>query len=170
MKKALVVIDFQNDFVSGSLGFPKAETIRQPIVEKIEKALKEDTDLIFTMDTHDCSYLFTKEGEGLPIEHCIKGHWGWELDDSILPYKGKGTVIEKSTFGSLQLGELLAKENYDEVELCGLVTSICVLSNAVIAKTYLPDANIIVDSKATEDASEKDSALACLKAIQVSVF
>ena len=170
MKKALVVIDFQNDFVSGSLGFPKAETIRQPIVEKIEKALKEDTDLIFTMDTHDCSYLFTKEGKSLPIEHCIKDHWGWELDDSILPYKNKGTIIEKSTFGSLQLGELLAKENYDEVELCGLVTSICVLSNAVIAKTNLPNANIIVDSKATEDASEKESALACLKTIQVAVL
>ena len=170
MKKALVVIDFQNDFISGSLGFPKAETIRQPIVEKIEKALKEGTTLIFTMDTHDCSYLFTKEGEGLPIEHCTKGHWGWELDDSLLPYKSKALVIEKSSFGSKMLGEILAKGAYDEVELCGLVTSICVLSNAVIAKTALPEATIIVDSKATEDASEKASALACLKAIQVSVL
>lgn len=169
MKKALVVIDFQNDFISGSLGFPKAETIRIPIVNKINNALKNNIDLIFTMDTHDTDYLETFEGKNLPISHCIKNTWGWELDASILPFKDKATVIEKSTFGSLELAKLLTLNGYDEVELCGLVTSICVLSNAVLARTYLPATKIVVDPNATEDASEKASALACLKAIQVSI-
>lgn len=170
MKKALVVVDFQNDFVSGSLGFEKAKTLRTPIVEKIKNALENGVDLIFTMDTHNSDYLETPEGKMLPVEHCIKGSWGWELDDSILPYKERGVVIEKPTFGSLELAELLRDRGYDEVELCGLVTSICVLSNAILAKTYLPNAKIVVDSKATEDATCKESALACLKMVQVEVI
>lgn len=170
MKKALVVVDFQNDFVSGSLGFDRAETLRTPIVEKIKDALENGVDLIFTMDTHNSDYLETSEGKALPIEHCINGSWGWELDDSILPYKEKGVVIEKPTFGSLELAELLRDKGYDEVEFCGLVTSICVLSNAILAKTYLPNAKIVVDSKATEDATCKENALACLKMVQVEVI
>lgn len=170
MKKALVIVDFQNDFISGSLGFEKANSIRQPIVEKIEDALKNDIDIIFTMDTHDSAYLQTAEGISLPVEHCIKGTWGWELDDSVLPYKNKGVVIEKPTFGSMALGSLLFRKDYDEIEFCGLVTSICVLSNVVIARSFSPRSRIIVDSKATEDVSAKESALTCLKSIMVDVI
>lgn len=169
MKKALVIIDFQNDFISGSLGFPKAETIRKPIVNKINNALKNNVDLIFTMDTHSSDYLNTFEGQNLPVPHCIQDTWGWELDSSILPFKNQGVVIKKSTFGSLELMKFLTLNGYDEIELCGLVTSICVLTNAVLARTYLPTTKIVVDPNATEDASQKESALACLKAIQVSV-
>lgn len=170
MKKALVVVDFQNDFVSGSLGFEKAESIRTPIVEKIKNARENGVDIIFTMDAHGSDYLETSEGKALPIKHCIKGTWGWELDSSILPYKNFGIVVEKPSFGSLMLGDLLKNENYDEIEFCGLVTSICVLSNAILAKTILPNAKIVVDSKATEDATNKESALACLRAVQVEVI
>ena len=172
MKKALVVIDFQNDFVSGSLGFEKATLLRSVIAKKIENALKEGWDLIFTMDTHGENYLETAEGKGLPIKHCIKGSWGWQLDDAVLPYVNKATkIIEKPTFGSLELGEFLRNQGYDEVELCGLVTSICVLSNAIIAKTNLPESCIVVDSNATEDLDEnvRQSAFTCMKSVMVKV-
>ncbi len=173
MKRALVVVDYQNDFVTGSLGFGRAALLRPVIVDKIEKALACGTHVIFTMDTHGEDYLETAEGRGLPVKHCIKGSWGWELDESVLPYKEKAEkVIEKPTFGSVELGKFLAKQGYDEVELCGLVSSICVLSNAVIAKASLPEAHIIVDSKATDDANVagKNAALVCLRSIMVDVL
>lgn len=167
MRKALVVVDFQNDFISGALGFPEAHLIRHPILKKIEKALDTGVDLILTMDTHGSDYLQTAEDKALPIPHCIKNTWGWELDNAILPYKPYATVIEKSSYGSIELGQLLKEKDYDVVELCGLVTSICVLHNAIIAKTALPDATVIVDPDATEDPNGKLSALSCLKASMV---
>lgn len=173
MKRALVVVDYQNDFVTGSLGFERAALLRPVIVDKIEKALDCGTHIIFTMDTHGDDYLETAEGRGLPVKHCIKGSWGWELDEGVLPYRNRGKkVIEKPTFGSVELGEYLANQRYDEVELCGVVSSICVLSNAVIAKASLPEAHIIVDSKATDDANVdgKNAALVCLRSIMVDVL
>ncbi len=172
MKKALVVVDFQNDFVTGSLGFDKAVLLRPSIASKIEKALLEGVDVIFTMDTHNEDYLETLEGRRLPVKHCIKDSWGWLLDDSISIYKDKAVkVIEKPAFGSPELGAFLKEKDYEEVELCGLVTSICVLSNAVIAKAFLPQAKIVVDEKATEDANVKSKhyALECMKSVMVDV-
>ncbi len=173
MKKALVVVDYQNDFVTGSLGFERATLLRPVIVDKIEKALETGAHVVFTMDTHGENYLETAEGKGLPVKHCIKGSWGWQLDESVLPYKDKAEkVIEKPTFGSVELGKYLAEQHYDEVELCGLVSSICVLSNAVIAKASLPEARVVVDSRATDDADldNKCAALACLRSIMVDVL
>jgi len=173
MKKALVVVDFQNDFVTGSLGFDKAVLLRPIIVDKIEKALLGGIDVIFTMDTHNEDYLETLEGKRLPIKHCIKGSWGWNLDDSVSIYKDKAVkVIEKPAFGSPKLGEFLKEKEYEEVELCGLVTSICVLSNAIIAKAFLPQAKVVVDARATEDASQdaKHYALECMKCVMVDVI
>ncbi|MCF0238644.1 MAG: cysteine hydrolase family protein [Sphaerochaetaceae bacterium] len=172
MKKALIVVDFQNDFITGTLGFPKALTIREAIVNKIQNTLSQGQDLIFTYDTHYENYLETQEGKKLPISHCIEGTWGWELDSSVLPFKEKATAIfKKNTFGSMNLGQFLLERGYDEVELCGLVTSICVFSNAVIAKAALPEAKIIVDSSCTEDtnAEVKDCSLRALQGIMIEV-
>lgn len=173
MKKALVVVDYQNDFVSGSLGFDGAFGIGPVIAAKVEDALASGTDVIFTKDTHGEDYLDTPEGRGLPIEHCIKGTWGWMLDDSVIRFESKAAkVIEKPSFGSLELASFLGERGYDEVELCGLVSSICVLSNAVLAKASLPNARIVVDFKATDDAdpAKKAAALLCLGSIMVDVI
>lgn len=172
MKKALVVVDFQNDFISGSLGFSKAQDIRPVVRKKIEDALAEGTDVIFTLDTHGDDYLETIEGRGLPVVHCIRGTWGWELDDSVKDLADRAkAVIEKPTFGSASLGRFLEEELYTDVELCGLVTSLCVLNNAVITKAFLPECRITIDSAATEDADPKvkQSALDAMKAFMMNV-
>ena len=173
MKKALIVVDYQNDFITGSLGFEAAVAIRPIVAAKIETALKEGTDVIFTLDTHTEYYLNTVEGKGLPIVHCVRGTWGWELDDSVKNYASKAkAVIEKPTFGSAELGAFVEKEGYTDVELCGLVTSMCVLNNAIITKAHLPECNITVDSKATEDADPKvkQSALDAMKTFMMKVL
>ena len=172
MKKALIVVDFQNDFIDGSLGFEQAEELRPIIRKKIQKALAEDTDVIFTLDTHEKNYLDTVEGRGLPVVHCIRGTHGWELDDCVKDFtKEAKAVIEKPTFGSARLGEFVEHEGYTDIELCGLVTSLCVLNNAVVVKSHLPECNITVDSKATEDADPrvKQTALDMLRSFFIKV-
>lgn len=150
MKKLLIVVDYQNDFVSGSLGFAGAENIASVIKEKIEQYLKDESDIIFTLDTHKENYMETMEGSKLPIKHCVKGTEGWKLHESVnyLPLAKK--VFEKETFPSLDLANYLKDNKYDEVELCGLVSNICVISNAIMVKAALPNARIIIDVKATD--------------------
>ncbi len=172
MKKALIVVDFQNDFIDGALGFEKAEDLRPVIRKKIQQALTEDTDLIFTLDTHGKDYLDTIEGRGLPVVHCIKGTQGWELDDCVKDFVPQAkAVIEKPTFGSAELGKFVAQEGYTDIEMCGLVTSLCVLNNAVVVKSFLPECRITVDSKATEDADPqvKQTALDMMKSFFIKV-
>lgn len=150
MKKALIVIDFQNDFVDGSLSFKGASSIENIIVSKIDACLKNGDDLIFTLDTHFDNYLESKEGLSLPIKHCIKNTKGHALYGEVARYEDKASkIFEKNTFGSLDLANFLREKNYSSVELCGLVSHICLLSNAIIAKSALPEADIIVDRKAT---------------------
>lgn len=148
MKKALLIIDFQNDFVDGTLGFKGAESLDEIIEKKIKKYLKNNDDIIYTLDTHYEDYLDTQEGKRLPIVHCIEKTKGHEVYGNVNKYiKDAKRVFKKSTFGSLELGEFLKNEGYDEVELVGLVTNMCIISNAVIAKTALPEARIVVDRK-----------------------
>ena len=149
--KLLIIIDYQNDFVDGSLGFPKAKELDERIVEKI----KQYDDIIFTMDTHDENYLTTLEGKNLPVKHCIKGTKGWEVYGKTSEYVSKAIkVFEKPTFPSLELANYLKNKNYDEVELCGLVSNICVLTNVVMVKSALPNAHIIVDKSLTASFDE----------------
>ena len=150
MNKLLIIVDYQNDFINGSLGFQGAEKISIVIKEKIEKYLKEGNDIIFTLDTHEEDYMNTMEGNKLPVKHCIKGSEGWKLHESVnyIPLAKK--VFEKPTFPSLELANYLFDHNYDEVELCGLVSNICVISNAVMVKSALPNAKIVIDAKATD--------------------
>ena len=137
-----IVVDVQNDFVDGVLGTKEAKEMIPNLVEKLTNIQNE---YIFTQDTHKDNYLETAEGKQLPIPHCIKNTFGWQIAPEIQPFIGKNQVIEKAAFGSTRLPSLLKK--YDEVELCGLCTDICVISNALLIKAFYPDKTIIIDSK-----------------------
>lgn len=149
MKKVLVVVDYQNDFVNGSLGFVGAELIEDAIVDLINQ-FRENGDLvIFTKDTHETNYMQTVEGINLPVEHCIKGSQGHDLRPRIQELVNDSPVFEKYTFPSLELGNYLKAVNPQEIYLCGLVSDICVFSNAIIAKAACPNSEIIVVKKAS---------------------
>ena len=137
-----IIVDVQNDFVDGVLGTKEAKEMIPNLVEKLTNIQNE---YIFTQDTHKDNYLETAEGKQLPIPHCIKNTFGWQIAPEIQPFIGKNQVIEKAAFGSTRLPSLLKK--YDEVELCGLCTDICVISNALLIKAFYPDKTIIIDSK-----------------------
>ena len=150
MKKILIVVDYQKDFVSGALGFAGAELIEDNICKKIAKYREEEQEIVYTLDTHDEDYPNTPEGKNLPIPQCYVNTEGWQLAGKVAQaINTQDVVFIKPTFGSLELGNYLKENMYDYVELCGLVSYICVFSNAVIAKAALPYAEIVVDSNAT---------------------
>lgn len=153
MSRALIVVDYQNDFVNGSLGFPGAEKLDGLICEKIRAARASGADVIFTLDTHGEDYLEHMEGKCLPIAHCIEDSDGWRLYGDVAgQMRTSDVVFIKNTFGSLALAEHLNGQQYSQIELCGLVTDICVLSNAVLARAACPDAEITVDARAVASA------------------
>lgn len=156
MKLCLIVVDYQNDFVSGSLGFEKAKKLDGRICKKIDEYRKAGGDIIFTLDTHGEDYLNTREGRSIPIAHCIKGTDGHCLyGKTAQAAQPSDMYFEKNTFGSDALYEYLKTANYDAIELCGVVSNICVLSNAVLAKTALPEADITVDALCTASGDDK---------------
>lgn len=170
--KALVVVDYQVDFVNGALGFEGAENLEPIIARKIEECRAAGGKVIFTFDTHGENYLETAEGRKLPIVHCIDGAAGHKLFGKIAEcVKEDDIVIKKPAFGSLELADVLRKYSFDEVELCGLVTDICVVSNAVIAKAALPEAKIIVDSTACGSGNKEGhaKALDVMRGVQIDV-
>ncbi len=145
MKRLLIVVDFQNDFVDGALGFSDASNISDTVITAIKEHLARGDDLVFTKDTHFDNYLETNEGRHLPVKHCIKGTSGHDLYQSVAPYeKHAKKIYEKLTFGSLELANDVKKENYNVITLVGLVTNICILSNALLVKAALPEAEVIV--------------------------
>ncbi|MFW5889125.1 MAG: cysteine hydrolase family protein [Bacillota bacterium] len=173
MNKCLIVVDFQNDFIDGALGFPEAIDIKDNIVKKIKAIRKLAGDVIFTLDTHRENYLETEEGKNLPVKHCIKGTYGHELHPEVKTLVEKeDKIFEKHTFPSIDLGVYLKEKNYEEIELCGLVSNICVISNAVIAKSALPNAHIIVDALATASADKTlhKKTLDVMKGLHVEVL
>ena len=147
MKKLLLVIDMQNDFIDGALGTPEAEAIVDKVVEKMESY--PTANIIATRDTHTPDYLHTQEGQKLPVEHCIQGTPGWQLHPAIAAALGEGKIVYKHTFGSIDLMHQLAAENKREplaLELVGLCTDICVVSNALLLKAAMPEVEITVDA------------------------
>lgn len=142
MKKLLVVIDMQNDFVDGSLGTEEAQAIVPGVKALIEQYRDEGQEVVFTLDTHDSGYLDTLEGKNLPVAHCIKGTKGWELCSQISGYEGKR--FEKPTFGCTGLADYVKAGDYDSVELAGLCTDICVISNALLIKAAVPNTPVSV--------------------------
>lgn len=157
-KKILIVVDMQNDFIAGSLANEEAQKIIDNVVDKVEEAINsnEYERVFFTMDTHHDNYLFTEEGMNLPIEHCMDGTWGQEIISSLQPYldNSKCTIYEKEAFGSIDLAICLSEidnmkraySEYLEIELIGVCTDICVVSNALLIKAFLPNTHISVDA------------------------
>jgi len=170
MKKLLIIVDYQNDFVDGSLGFDGAEKLESGIVKKI--AEYENDEVIYTLDTHFDNYTDTFEGKNLPISHCIKGTDGHALYGQLKELLKDKKCFEKNTFPSLELGKYLESKDYDKIELCGLVSNICVISNAVIAKAACPEAEIIIDSSLTAsfDPDLHQKALDVMKGLQITIL
>lgn len=147
MKKLLIVVDMQNDFVDGSLGTAEAVAIIPNIIDKINNW---DGDIIATLDTHSDDYLNTNEGKRLPVEHCIENTYGHKINTRVQKalFESKDSVsyIQKRTFGSTALPEIIRGIDFDYIELIGLCTDICVVSNALLLKANYPNTKIVVDA------------------------
>lgn len=173
MKKVLVVVDMQKDFVDGALGTNEAAAIVGNVVEKINS----HNGLIFaTYDTHFENYMETNEGKNLPVPHCIKGSEGWQLDSRVAAALEKKpyTAVEKITFGSVDLPEKIKSacgEESFEIELIGLCTDICVVSNALILKANFPETTITVDASCCAGVTPEthNAALATMRCCQIVV-
>lgn len=183
MKKILVVVDMQKDFIDGTLGTKEAAAIVPKVIEKIITYKEEGNPIYFTKDTHEHTYLQTQEGRNLPVEHCIRGTDGWELQSEIKVLQKQiesmqedATIFEKGIFGSEALAKyLLEREEKQEglrIELIGLCTDICVLSNAILFKTYMPEAMIQVDASCCAGVTPEShmNALNAMKMCQVQII
>ena len=175
MKRYLFVIDYQNDFVDGALGFPGAEKLDEKIAAKIRSYGKGK--VLFTRDTHFENYLDTREGKNLPVVHCIKGSEGWQVygETAKALEEVEAPGIDKLVFGMDVTDPATAAvlpESADEIELVGLVSNICVVSNAVVLQSKYPEATIIVDADCTDsfDKSLNEKVLDVLAGFQVKVI
>lgn len=194
--KVLIVVDMQNDFVNGALGTPEAQKIVPLVAETIEQLADRDTVILFTKDTHPENYMNTLEGKNLPVPHCIDGTDGWMLNEQVMAAFEKvrdkyctfgnmnpfceDHVILKPTFGSMDLQNILfALDEYrsgagevEEITLMGLCTGICVLSNAILAKATLPEAqvNVIADCCACVTPESHKIALEAMKLCQINII
>jgi nicotinamidase-related amidase len=172
MKRCLIVVDYQQDFVAGSLGFPKAELLDSLIAEKIQEYRAKDDTILFTFDTHGPDYLETQEGKGLPVPHCIRGTAGHALyGETARQIQDGDKCFYKPTFGSDELYQYLKATPFERIELAGLVTNICVIANAVLAKTAQPETPVVVEAKCTASHDPKlyQAALDVMRGLQISV-
>ncbi len=166
MKKTLIVVDMQKDFIDGSLGTKEAVAIVSGVKAKIAKYAEAGDEIIFTRDTHQVNYLETNEGKHLPVEHCIQGTDGWKIAEGL---EVPGAVyIDKPSFGYMDW------KDYDlqEVEIVGLCTDICVVSNALIIKATYPEINVTVDASCCAGVTPEshNAALTTMKMCQVNVI
>lgn len=167
--KILIVVDMQNDFIDGALGTPEAVQIVPYVKEKIEHF---DGKVFFTRDTHSEEYLSTQEGKHLPVPHCIKGTEGWQIRSELDALR-KTEVIDKITFGSRDLVNILAKEtDVEEITFVGLCTDICVISNAMLVKAFFPEIPLTVDAAGCAGVTPQShrGALEAMKMCQISVL
>ncbi|MBP3458183.1 MAG: cysteine hydrolase [Lachnospiraceae bacterium] len=171
MQEILVVVDMQNDFIDGALGTAEAAAI----VPKVEQKIREfNGKVFFTRDTHEENYLESQEGKNLPVPHCIRNTPGWEIRPELSELQ-KEIPIDKETFGSVKLGELLKAEDKEnpikKITFVGLCTDICVISNALLAKAFLPEAEIVVDAACCAGVTPEShkTALAAMKVCQIKI-
>lgn len=170
----LVVVDMQNDFIDGALGTPEAQAIVGAVAEH---ARSFEGTVVFTLDTHEENYLDTQEGKRLPVPHCIRGTHGWELAPALEAVRAERDcpVFAKPTFGSVDLAQWLVGQNrkqpWDEIELCGLCTDICVVSNALLIKAHLPEVPVRVNPTlcAGVTPAAHEAALATMASCQVEI-
>lgn len=174
MKRFLVVVDMQKDFVDGALGSAEAAAIVPGVVEKIRSF---DGGIFVTLDTHNENYLGTAEGKKLPVPHCVRGTDGWKLDkDVAAALKDREyTAVEKPTFGSVELPRMIeaaAEGEEFSIEIIGLCTDICVVSNALLLKANFPEAPIAVDSACCAGVTVQahEAALATMKSCQLDII
>lgn len=167
--KYLIVVDMQVDFTTGSLGSEHAKAIIPKVVEKVKNF---DGKVIFTRDTHLEDYMSTQEGKNLPVMHCVKDSKGWQICSELFPFVKH--VIDKPTFGSLDLPNLIKSFNepIERIELCGLCTDICVISNAMILKASFPEVEIAVHSSCSAGVTiqSHENALNAMKAVQIEII
>ncbi len=166
MKNTLIVIDMQNDFIDGSLGTKEAQAIVGNVKSKIQEYKMRGDEIIFTRDTHNDDYLETAEGIKLPVVHCVKDTHGWQIADGL---ETDGAIyIDKPTFGWLGWKDM----NFDNIELVGLCTDICVVSNALILKAMFPDARISVDASCCAGVTPQshNAALETMKMCQIDII
>jgi len=174
-EKYLIVVDMQNDFVTGSLGTEEAKAIVDRAAKKIRSF---EGKVIFTRDTHGENYLSTQEGKNLPVEHCIKGTEGWHIIPQLesLRKEKDCPTYEKPTFGCIALAEDLCRENketpIESIELIGLCTDICVVSNALLIKACIPEVPVYVDSSCCAGVTPKQhlAALETMKSCQIQIL
>ena len=166
--KVLVVVDMQNDFINGALGTKEAEAIVPRVIEKIKEF---DGTVLFTRDTHEKEYLNTQEGRHLPVEHCIRDTYGWQIASQIEKLR-KTEAIDKPSFGSIELGNYVKEFHPEEVTLIGLCTDICVISNAMIIKAFLPEVPVKVDASCCAGVTPEshERALEAMKMCQIEVL
>lgn len=170
MKNVLIVVDMQNDFITGALGSSEAQAIVPNVKAKLSSF---DGRVIFTRDTHESNYLETQEGKKLPVPHCIRGTHGWEICDELKCFAKE--IIDKPTFGSVELQAMLESINREQpiekIELVGLCTDICVISNAMLLKSTLLNAEISVDSSCCAGVTPQSHtrALEAMKMCQIEV-
>lgn len=171
MEKILIVVDMQNDFIDGSLGTPEARKIVFPVVDKIKKRRKEGYEIVLTMDTHSENYLHTQEGSKLPVPHCVRGTYGWQLNPLVGEAARGCKIYEKDTFGSRELFLDLRKSAPEKIEIVGLCTDICVVSNALGIKAFLPETAISVDAGCCAGVSVRghNAAVETMKSCQIDV-
>lgn len=173
MKKILVVVDMQNDFIDGALGTKEASAIVPRVISKIHDYSQNC--IYATRDTHQEDYLETQEGQNLPVRHCIEGTKGWEIRREIADAMPGAEIINKPTFGSVILAQELMERSQREpveVELVGLCTDICVISNALLIKALLPEVRISVDPKCCAGVTPQshEAALEAMKSCQIQIL
>ena len=164
--KTLIVIDMQNDFVTGPLGTKEAQAIVPNVKRKIQEYAKRGDKIIFTRDTHYSNYLETQEGKMLPVEHCMYTTKGWQIVDGLTVPGCK--YINKETFGRNNWNDY----NYEEIEIIGVCTDICVISNALILKAQFPEVKITVDASCCAGVTPElhDAALKVMRSCQINVI
>lgn len=171
MQDILIVVDMQNDFIDGALGTAEAVAIVPNVQKKIEGFKGK---IIFTRDTHKDNYMSTQEGGKLPVPHCIEGSHGWQIRDGLCGH-GEIAVLDKPTFGSRELAELLyaldKEEAISSVTLVGLCTDICVISNALLIKAFLPEVPVSVDAACCAGVTPQShlNALEAMKMCQINI-
>ena len=174
MKKLLVIVDMQNDFIDGSLGTPEAQAIVSKVIDKINSW---DGEVAYTMDKHDDNYLSTNEGRHLPIKHCIENTFGEKIQFDIgrVLFDRRKDLIgiyNKTTFGCIDLANHIAEMGYDHIEIVGLCTDICVIANALLIKTYNQEADVVVDASccAGTTPEKHNEALSVMQSCQIDII
>ncbi len=173
MNKLLIVVDYQKDFVDGSLGFAGAEMLDEVIAAKVQQYQAAGDKVVVTMDTHEADYLRTQEGRRLPVRHCQRDTEGWCVYGQTAELVEDCRAFEKPTFGSAALFDYLRNSAcFEQIELCGLVSNMCVLSNAVLAKCAQPEVPIVIDASAcaAPDPAMHKAALQVLAGLQIEII